>query len=93
MYSILSHLGISSAYATVLELLKSLSQSARETVRTKARTCGFLLVYDNINRMARAWDPDLGQKDTIQNGTAATFVELADCDLGKAFDAGTLWKS
>jgi len=28
--------------------------------------------------MRRAWDPELGQKDTVLNGTAATLVEIED---------------
>jgi len=51
------------------------------------------LIYDNINRMNRAWDPDLGQKDAVHSGTAATFVELEDCDIFEAFDARILKKN
>jgi hypothetical protein len=40
--------------------------------------------------MRRAWDPDLGERDTIDNGTAATYVQLADCDVEKAFDPSVL---
>jgi hypothetical protein len=43
--------------------------------------------------MVRAWDQDLGQRDTMNNGTAATFVELADCDIEKAFDDEPLQKA
>ncbi|KAI0309531.1 hypothetical protein OF83DRAFT_1071913 [Amylostereum chailletii] len=40
--------------------------------------------------MSRSWNPELGKKDTIHNGTAATFVELEDCDIHKAFDVEAL---
>src|ERR1700722_8245074 len=40
--------------------------------------------------MRRAWDPELGQKDTILNGTAATLVEIEDCDVEKALDPQAL---
>ena len=93
MYSILSRLGVSSAYTSVLSLLRSLSKSARNTIREKASSCGFLLIYDKINRMTRAWDPDLGQKDAVHSGTAATFVELEDCNISEAFDASILKKN
>ncbi|KII90407.1 hypothetical protein PLICRDRAFT_157547 [Plicaturopsis crispa FD-325 SS-3] len=90
LYTVLSRLGVSVSYTTVLKLLRRLSESAKENVRKKAKSRAFLLIYDNINRMSRAWDPDVGQKDIIHNGTAATYVELEDCDVEKAFDPNTL---
>ena len=51
------------------------------------------LIYDNINRMTCAWDPDLGDKDTVHSSTVATFMELKDCDVAKAFDANILYKN
>ncbi|KAJ7165025.1 hypothetical protein C8R46DRAFT_1220165 [Mycena filopes] len=86
IFSVLSRIGLSSSYSTVLKTLRALSASARAVVREKAGQRAFLLIYDNINRMHRAWDPDLGQRDTMDSGTAATFVELMNCDVGKAFD-------
>ena len=50
----------------------------------------FLLIYDNINHMRHAWDPELGQKDTVLSGTAATFVEIKDCNVEKALDLDAL---
>ncbi|THH04412.1 hypothetical protein EW146_g10186 [Bondarzewia mesenterica] len=90
VYAVLNRLGLSVSYTTVLKLLRSLSHSAKGVIRTKARTRAFLVIYDNINRMARAWDPDLGQKDHIYNGTAATFIELEDCNPERAFDTEPL---
>ena len=40
--------------------------------------------------MQWAWGPDLGQKDKINNGTAATYVELEDCNIEKAFNVQAL---
>ncbi|KAI0054820.1 hypothetical protein BV25DRAFT_1816482 [Artomyces pyxidatus] len=79
IYAILSRLGLSVSYTTVLKLLRALSNSAVGIVREIADLRAFLLIYDNINRMSRAWDADLGQRNIIHNGTAATFIEL---DLG-----------
>ncbi|KAJ7201809.1 hypothetical protein GGX14DRAFT_544611 [Mycena pura] len=86
IFSVLSRIGLSSSYTTVLKTLRVLSKSAQSIVREKAHSRAFLLIYDNINRMQRAWDPDLGQRDGMNSGTAATFVELMNCDVGKAFD-------
>ncbi|KAJ7622594.1 hypothetical protein DFH06DRAFT_1105137 [Mycena polygramma] len=86
IFSVLSRIGLSSSYSTVLKMLRTLSASAQLIVRAKARLRAFLLIYDNINRMQRAWDPDLGQHDAIDNGTAATLVELVGRDFERAFD-------
>ncbi|TFY76801.1 hypothetical protein EWM64_g7212 [Hericium alpestre] len=90
IFIIFAWLGLSVSYTTLLDLLRSISKSAQDTVRSKAQFRAFLLIYDNINRMIRAWDPDLGQKDVIQNGTAATFVVLEDCNVEAAFDVKAL---
>ncbi|KAJ7619940.1 hypothetical protein DFH06DRAFT_1306174 [Mycena polygramma] len=86
IFSVLCRIGLSSSYSTVLKTLRALSASAQLMIREKARQRAFLLIYDNINRMQRAWDPDLGQRDAIDNGTAATLVELVGCDIKKAFN-------
>ncbi|KAJ7715203.1 hypothetical protein B0H16DRAFT_1340149 [Mycena metata] len=86
IFSVLSRIGLSSSYTTILKTLRALSTSAQSLVREKAPQRAFLLIYDNINRMHCAWDPDLGQRDNMDSGTAATFVELLNCDVGKAFD-------
>ncbi|KAI0318233.1 hypothetical protein OF83DRAFT_1083068 [Amylostereum chailletii] len=76
--------------APVLSFLQVLSHSALSTLRQKAAHRGFLLIYNNINRMSRAWNPELGKKDNIHNGTAATFIELEDCNVDKAFNIEAL---
>ncbi|THG93322.1 hypothetical protein EW026_g7883 [Hermanssonia centrifuga] len=40
--------------------------------------------------MLRVWDPELGQKDIMDSGTAATFIEVEDCNPEKAFDVAAL---
>ncbi|KAK6987697.1 hypothetical protein R3P38DRAFT_2805605 [Favolaschia claudopus] len=86
IFSVLSRIGLSSSYTTILKTLRTLSASAQTIVREKALLRAFLLIYDNINRMHRKWDPDLGQYDMMDSGTAATLVELVNCDVKKAFD-------
>jgi len=86
IYGVLNRAGISTSYSTVGKLLRRLTRSTQHTVQDIARSRAFLLIYDNINRMRRAWDPDLGQKDAVLSGTAATFVEIEDCDVEKALD-------
>ncbi|KAJ7230881.1 hypothetical protein C8J57DRAFT_1730455 [Mycena rebaudengoi] len=86
IFAVLSRIGLTSSYTTVLKVLRRLSKSAQGIIRDRAKRRAFLLIYDNINRMQRAWDPDLGQHDVMDSGTAATFIELMNCDVGKAFD-------
>ena len=45
MYGILSWLGILSTYTSVLNMLRSLSDSTQKTIHTKANSCPFLLIY------------------------------------------------
>ncbi|KAJ7494342.1 hypothetical protein B0H11DRAFT_1717440 [Mycena galericulata] len=90
IFTVLSRIGLSSSYTTVLKTLRALSASARLVIREKARQRAFLLIYDNINRMHRAWDPDLGQRDAMDSGTTSMLVELMNCDVGKAFDPQAL---
>jgi hypothetical protein len=93
VYPILNRAGISTSYTTVGKLLRRLTRSTQEEAHAIAKTRAFLLIYDNINRMRRAWDPELGQKDTVLNGTAATLVEIEDCDVEKALDPQALKES
>lgn len=90
IFAVLTRIGLSSSYTSTLQLLRKLSQSAQKMIRQKAKDRAFLLIYDNINRMQRVWDADLGQKDQINNGTAATFIEVEDCDVKLAFDMKAL---
>ncbi|KAJ6623852.1 hypothetical protein B0H10DRAFT_2328866 [Mycena sp. CBHHK59/15] len=41
-----------------------------------------LLLFDNVNKMQRAWQPTLGHKDEVKNGTASTAIELGDVPPG-----------
>ncbi|KAI0045435.1 hypothetical protein FA95DRAFT_1596845, partial [Auriscalpium vulgare] len=86
VYGVLSRIGLSVSYTSVLNLLRKLGGAARDTIRKGAIARAFILIYDNINRRFRAWDPDLGQTDIMHNGTAATYIEMEDCDVERAFD-------
>ncbi|PSS06894.1 hypothetical protein PHLCEN_2v3496 [Hermanssonia centrifuga] len=90
IYTILGRMGLCVSYTTTHNLLDDLSQSAQDMIRIKALQHAFLLIYDNINCMLRVWDPELGEKDMMDSGTAATFVELEDRDPKMAFDIDTL---
>ncbi|KAJ6626497.1 hypothetical protein B0H10DRAFT_2429883 [Mycena sp. CBHHK59/15] len=38
----------------------------------------FLLLFDNVNKMQRAWQQVLGRRDMLTSGTAATLIGLED---------------
>ncbi|KAH9841778.1 uncharacterized protein C8Q71DRAFT_738749 [Rhodofomes roseus] len=52
IYAVFSRFGVSVSYSSVLRLLRSLSQSAQMVIQRVATARAFLLIYDNINRMA-----------------------------------------
>ncbi|KAI0077435.1 hypothetical protein K474DRAFT_1771763 [Panus rudis PR-1116 ss-1] len=90
IFAVLCRIGLSVAYTTTIHSLRQLTKSARAKLHTIAETRRFALIYDNLNRMKRVWDPELGQKDIMDSGTAATLVVLEDCDFEKAFDLQAL---
>jgi hypothetical protein len=90
VYPMLNCSRSSTSYTTVGKLLCRLTQATQEEAHAIAKTRAFLLIYDNINHMQQAWDPELGQKDTVLNGTTATLVEIEDCDVEKALDPQAL---
>ncbi|THH01002.1 hypothetical protein EW026_g1593 [Hermanssonia centrifuga] len=90
IFTVLGRMGLCVSYTTTRNLLDGLSQSTRKVIQEKAKWRTFLLIYDNINRMLHVWDPEFGDKDVMDSGTAATFVELQDCDVQKALDADVL---
>lgn len=42
----------------------------------------FLLLFDNVNKMQRAWQQTLGRQDEVKSGTAATLIRLEDVPPG-----------
>ncbi|CAK5263202.1 unnamed protein product, partial [Mycena citricolor] len=90
IFAVLSRIGLSSSYTTILDTLRSLSRSTQKAIRIKAQQRAFLLIYDNINRMRRVIDPDLGQHDVMQSGAASMLIELVPCNVQTAFDPAPL---
>lgn len=48
------------------------------------QTCepNLLLLFDNVNKMQRAWEKTIGHGDEMKSGTAATVIELEDVPEG-----------
>ncbi|KAJ7195396.1 hypothetical protein C8J57DRAFT_1738619 [Mycena rebaudengoi] len=79
--ALLCRLGLSVSYSMVLAQLHILSVDSAEQLRVLGAfnpETGplFLLLYDNVNKMKRAWRAHLGHKDEVKNGTASTAIKL-----------------
>ncbi|KAJ6569781.1 hypothetical protein DFH09DRAFT_1466376 [Mycena vulgaris] len=57
IFTVLSRIGLSSSYTTVLRTPRALSASAQLLIRLKARKRAFLLIYDNAIKGAPAFKP------------------------------------
>ncbi|KAH9931770.1 hypothetical protein B0H21DRAFT_836229, partial [Amylocystis lapponica] len=87
LYRILSRLGISIAYSTVLRKLSLLAADSGRRLRLWGSTLAddpptFAVLFDNINHMRRVWRKTLGDTDHVQSGTAATLIRLEDVPPG-----------
>ncbi|EIM91498.1 uncharacterized protein STEHIDRAFT_49670 [Stereum hirsutum FP-91666 SS1] len=85
--SVLSRTGFSISQRSIYSCLDTLSTDSAGFLRA----CGqalqwsppiFLLLYDNVNKMRRAWQQTLGHKDEVKSGTACTLIELVDAPPG-----------
>ncbi|KAJ7304618.1 hypothetical protein DFH08DRAFT_1089178 [Mycena albidolilacea] len=79
--SLLCRLGLSVSYSMILAQLHLLGADSAAQLRLLGAfnpESGplFLLLFDNVNKMKRAWRPSLGHKDEVRNGTAATAIRL-----------------
>lgn len=87
LYRILSRVGLSVSYSTVLRKLHALAQDASEALKARGDSVragfpNFQAVFDNLNQMRRSWQQTLGHKDQVQSGTAATIIQLENVPQG-----------
>ncbi|KAK0471235.1 hypothetical protein IW261DRAFT_1344746 [Armillaria novae-zelandiae] len=81
--AMLSRIGISVAYSTVLSSLHILASDADTRLRTFGATLDsaaptFQILFDNVNKMRCAWQQSLGCRDEVKSGMVATLVQLED---------------
>ncbi|KAH6913289.1 hypothetical protein BKA70DRAFT_1525370 [Coprinopsis sp. MPI-PUGE-AT-0042] len=81
--SALGKLGVTISYTTILSVLQKLAVDTGQHLQHLASALSnhqptFLLLFDNINKMRRAWQHTVHHQDELQNGTAATFIRLED---------------
>ncbi|KAJ7183811.1 hypothetical protein C8R46DRAFT_1308852, partial [Mycena filopes] len=79
--ALLCRLGLSVSYSMILAQLHVLGADSAAQLRLLGAfdpVTGplFLLLFDNVNKMKRAWRPSLGHKDEVKNGTASTAIRL-----------------
>ncbi|KAJ3505619.1 hypothetical protein NMY22_g17517 [Coprinellus aureogranulatus] len=81
--SILGRIGLTVAYDSILTTLHILANDADYHLRSLASLIQngqpkFLLLFDNVNKMRRAWQQTMHHRDEMESGTAATLIELED---------------
>ncbi|KAF8193518.1 hypothetical protein K438DRAFT_1589343 [Mycena galopus ATCC 62051] len=87
LVSLLCRLGLIVSYKATLATLSVLASDSEAQLRLLGTFHvdlgpGFLLLFDNINKMQRAWQATLGHKDEVKSGTASTVIELEDVPPG-----------
>lgn len=87
IYNILSRIGLSVAYKTVTDKLRQFAKDSQRQIDEWSRggdndPLRAQVVYDNVNKMRRAWQKVLGRQDTVQNGTTAILIKLEDVPPG-----------
>ncbi|KAF8310443.1 uncharacterized protein EI90DRAFT_2956624 [Cantharellus anzutake] len=90
VHTILSRLGLSTAYSTTLRHLHALGDAASNKLKDigrqfVARKATFHIVYDNLNQYHKNWRPSLGKGTSLESGTAATLIIQQGVDAA-AFD-------
>ncbi|KAK6977142.1 hypothetical protein R3P38DRAFT_2582264 [Favolaschia claudopus] len=83
IFGLLSRIGLSISYRKVLDILQVLAMDSEVQLRAYGAVARlsqpmFLLLFDNVNKMQRAWQQVLGRTDTVTSGTAATLIALED---------------
>lgn len=85
--ALLGRVGLSVAYSSILATLHLLASDAGDRLRLygavmKLGEPMFLLLFDNVNKMQRAWQQTVGHEDEVKSGCAATLVGLEDVRPG-----------
>ncbi|KAF7341573.1 hypothetical protein MSAN_02054300 [Mycena sanguinolenta] len=83
VFLLLCRVGFSVGYSTVLATLHVLAADSSAHLHAigaavEATQPMFLLLFDNVNKMQRAWQQVLGKRDTLQSGCASTLIGLED---------------
>ncbi|KAF7372949.1 hypothetical protein MSAN_00502000 [Mycena sanguinolenta] len=87
LISVLCRLGLSVSYKMVLAQLHVLGADSAAQLRLlgafdEATGPAFLILFDNVNKMKRAWRAALGHKDEVKSGTASTIIGLVGVQPG-----------
>ncbi|KIY46989.1 hypothetical protein FISHEDRAFT_46222 [Fistulina hepatica ATCC 64428] len=97
VFTVLGRIGLTISYESVRVLLGILANDADTQLKAwgallhaGSRQPHFLLLFDNVNKMQRAWQHTLGHSDTLQSGTAATLIQLEDVKDGALRSAPVL---
>jgi hypothetical protein len=97
VFALLCRVGFSVGYCTVLDTLHVLAADSSTQLQAVGALVQvtqpmFLLLFDNVNKMQRAWQQVLGKRDTLSSGCASTLIGLEDI-TEEAMDSGPLLKN
>ncbi|KAJ7660020.1 hypothetical protein B0H14DRAFT_3701557 [Mycena olivaceomarginata] len=97
IFALLCRVGFSVSYSTVLATLHVLAADSSTQLHAIGAAVQvaqpmFLLLFDNVNKMQRAWQQVLGKRDTLNSGCASTLIGLEDI-TEDAMDSGPLLKN
>ncbi|KAJ7803474.1 hypothetical protein B0H14DRAFT_2613252 [Mycena olivaceomarginata] len=87
LVALLCRLGLTVSYRVTLATLSVLAGDSDAQLRLLGAFPDdlgpqFLMLFDNVNKMQRAWQATLGHKDEVKSGTASTIIELEDVPAG-----------
>ncbi|KAJ6503193.1 hypothetical protein C8R47DRAFT_1249402 [Mycena vitilis] len=77
-FALLSRLGLSIGYILGFLATDSAAQLHVFGAAVRITQPAFLLLFDNVNKMQRAWQQVLRRRDTLSSGCAATLIGLED---------------
>ncbi|KAJ7788080.1 hypothetical protein B0H14DRAFT_2950237 [Mycena olivaceomarginata] len=97
IFALFCRIGFSVSYSTVLATLHGLaadSSTQLHAIRAAVQVAQpmFLLLFDNVDKMQRAWQQVLGKCDTLSSGCASTLIGLEDI-TEEAMNSGLLLKN
>ncbi|KAJ8095459.1 hypothetical protein PM082_023229 [Marasmius tenuissimus] len=87
LIAMLSRCGLSLSYSAILATLHTLASDADAKLLLYGKAVStaqplFQFLFDNVNKMHRAWEQVWGRRDEVMSGTASSLIELVDVPLG-----------
>lgn len=82
-FAVLNHAGLTSSYSKALMDVKQLRDEQLAKIVAIAKSCAFMIVWDNLNFAFKVAEQCMDSKDHFDNGTTATLIPLYDVAFGE----------